>query len=49
MNPNITIGTFTKMAADMVERNDSGQDAHRTSLLEVIEDRNRAMNKVRGP
>ncbi|GFR93574.1 hypothetical protein ElyMa_002646800 [Elysia marginata] len=33
------------MAADIVERNESGQDAHRTSLLEVIEDRNRAMNK----
>ena len=30
----------------MEERNDSSQDGQRTSLLEVIEDRNRAMNKV---
>jgi len=29
----------------MEERNDSSQDGQRTSLLEVIEDRNRAMNK----
>jgi len=38
-------GDVNKMAAEMEERNDSGQADHRTSLLEVIEDRNRAMNK----
>merc|ERR1712154_289100 len=39
------MGDVNKMATEMEERNDSGQADHRTSLLEVIEDRNRAMNK----
>ena len=34
------------MAASGLEREDSLLEAHRTSLLEVIEDKNRAASKV---
>ena len=33
-------------ASGQLERDDSFLEAHRTSLLEVIEDKNRTLNKV---
>ena len=38
--------TLFKMAASGMEREDSLLEAHRVSLLEVIEDKNRAQSKV---
>lgn len=39
----VTIEKIYKMASD---RADSVLESHRTSLLELIEDRNKALNKV---
>ena len=40
------LGDIYKMAEEAADHDDPLLDTHRTSLLEVIEDRNRALNKV---